>query len=165
MGYLLKLVITLIVMVATCVAAWYVPSWAWTFGWVGASLCSIFVPSSWSSKDESTPALGAAMPGIHHGMSSPTRPAPPMPECKPPRVEQAERIQVLHLAAGGTLILSSDDHLSTEQRAEIRAYALAFIPEGCKVMVLDGGLKVAGTISARDVNAESIARLDAHNLT
>lgn len=57
MGYLMKLVITLIVMVLTCVAAWYVPSWAWTFGWIGASMCSIFLPSQWQGQGSSEPAI------------------------------------------------------------------------------------------------------------
>lgn len=52
MGYLIKLVITLIVMVATCGAAWYVPAWAWTFGWIGASLCSVLVPLGDPAPDE-----------------------------------------------------------------------------------------------------------------
>lgn len=93
------------------------------------------------------------------------QPAPPMPACKPPRTEQVDRVQALSLAAGDTLIVTCDSHLTSEQIARIKAGALDCLPKGCKVMVLHGGLKVGGTVNASDPIAESIARLDAHNLT
>ncbi len=74
---------------------------------------------------------------------------PPMPACKPPRTEQADRIEVVSLTAGDTLIISSDKPLTHEQRASIKSSAMQCLAPGCTVMVLDAGLSIAGAVTAR----------------
>ncbi len=74
----------------------------------------------------------------------------PMPPCKP---SAPERIQVLSIASGDTLIITKEGQLNQEQRERIKASVQASIPEGCKVMVLEGGLKVSAVVTATNPDA------------
>lgn len=118
MPYLFKLFIGLTIAIVTWFAGDHMPSWAWTFGWIGATLYWIVVPSGSNANDL-------------------------------PRVEHAERIQALSLAAGDTLVLSVGNPITKEQHDAIKTSVHGCIPDGCKVMVLHRGLSIAGTINAK----------------
>lgn len=53
----------------------------------------------------------------------------------------------LSMSSGDTLAVMTDQHLTREQRAAIREGVAMSVPAGVKVMILEGGLKVA-TISS-----------------
>ncbi len=76
---------------------------------------------------------------------STTHIVPPMPPCKPPRIDRSE---VLSMGEGDTLVITCERMLTAEQIEKIKICAEGDLPNGCKVMVLCGGLQV-GTVIAR----------------
>lgn len=63
---------------------------------------------------------------------------------------------------GDTVVITTPSHMSKEGRDKLSAYVTA--QSGCNAMVLDGGATFSGVLKADSVD-QSIARLDAHNLT
>jgi hypothetical protein len=51
-------------------------------------------------------------------------------------------IAKLELRHGDTLVVRTEQHLSKEQTAYIEAFVTPHIPDGCKVLVLGGGLQL-----------------------
>lgn len=102
---------------------------------------------SWVVKGEHQSNIGAernCVCGAH--WPAVVWPKAPMPECKPPA---PERIQVLSIKAGDILVITHDGPLNHEQIERIKVMALRALPADCKVLVLNGGLKVSTVVSAR----------------
>jgi len=63
-------------------------------------------------------------------------------------------IAKLQMRAGDTLVVRTDQHLSKEQTQYITNFVEPYVPEGCKVLVLGGGLQLivltAGVDPGRD---------------
>jgi hypothetical protein len=54
----------------------------------------------------------------------------------------------LELHPGDTLVVRTEQHLSKEQTGYIEGFIKPLIPEGCKVLVLGGGLRLDVLTSA-----------------
>lgn len=75
--------------------------------------------------------------GVQH------RPPPPMPPCKPPRVD-LDRMAVaqISLANGDAIVVSHPDRLNSEQRAALVQHIRAGLGFDGKVIIIDGGVRL-----------------------
>lgn len=64
---------------------------------------------------------------------------PPMPPIKPAPEPTAERVQIITAKAGDIIVVTFQAVLNNEQRARMRDMFTANLPEGVKLMVLEGG--------------------------
>lgn len=62
-----------------------------------------------------------------------------MPPAKLPAEPAFERAQIITAKAGDTIVVTARSTLSNDQRALLRAMFAAHLPEGVKLMVLEGG--------------------------
>lgn len=59
-----------------------------------------------------------------------------------------ERIQALHPQPGDLFVLSCAEPLTLAQTEQIREQFTGLLPDGCKVAVLDGGLRLEAIAEA-----------------
>lgn len=78
-----------------------------------------------------------------------------------PMLSPDERVRVLQVRPGDTLVVTTDRNLHNEQRARLAEHVKARVPEGVNVMVLDGGLQlqVVRTQGKAEDHASQLAEL------
>lgn len=87
---------------------------------------------------------GHVPPKYPPGLQSPTRPAPPMPACKPPTEDRiTTAVQVLTVQAGDMVVITSGRIMGAEQRDKLASFARKGLPDGVKVLVLDAGMSLS----------------------
>lgn len=70
-------------------------------------------------------------------------PVPPMPSVKPLAEREAERVQIISAKPGDTIAVLFKASLTQPQRAIIKGLMAAQLPDGVKVLVLEGGTQLA----------------------